>query len=161
MHGNHILQNQISHSASVDLWSFKIQYLELQKSNWCKLNCFRFLTQRPTNASHFNKNRCHMREIWVFKDDNWVLPANRFREETNPNYILKHPNQHPSFYFSNFAPLEGQGRQPPTSSHEPQITNHKPAVSHQPPAASRLHTTTIYWCSHLNFDFSYLQFVYK
>jgi hypothetical protein len=32
-HGNHILQSQISHSANVDLCSFKIQYLELQKSN--------------------------------------------------------------------------------------------------------------------------------
>ena len=32
-------------------------------------------------------------------------------------------------------------------------TNLKTAASSQPPAASRLHTTTIYWCSHLNFDF--------
>jgi len=76
------------------------------------------------------------------------LPANRFREETNPNYIPKHPNRHPSFYFSNLAPLKGQGRQPPISSHQSQITNHKPTASHQLPAASPLDllmfTTTIY-----------------
>ena len=156
MHGNHILQNQISHSASVDLWSFKIQYLELQKSNWCQLNFVRFLTQRPINGPNCRKEKCHMREIWVFKDENWILPENRFREETNPNYIPKHPNRHPSFYFSNLAPLLNQSRRS-----RKVATNHKPAASYQPPAASRLHTTTIYWCSHLNFDFSYLQFVYK
>ena len=33
------------------------------------------------------------------------MPANRFREETDPNYVLKLLNQHPSFYFSNLAPL--------------------------------------------------------
>ena len=73
----------------------------------------------------------------------------------NPNSIQKHPNLHTSVS-SNLAPLvnilEGQGRQPPTSSQQP-ATNLKPAASHQPPAASRLHTTTIYSCSHLNFDF--------
>jgi len=51
------------------------------------------------------KKRCHMREIWFFKDDNWILSANRFCEETSPNYIPKHLNRYPSFYFSNLAPL--------------------------------------------------------
>ena len=55
--------------------------------------------------SNFSQKWCHMREIWFFKDDNWILPANRFREETSPNYILKHLNRHPSFYISNLAPL--------------------------------------------------------
>jgi hypothetical protein len=41
----------------------------------------------------------------IFKDENLILPANRFREETSPNYILKHLNRHPSFYFNNLAPL--------------------------------------------------------
>ena len=30
--------------------------------------------------------------------------VNRFREETSPNYIPKHLNRYPSFYFSNLAP---------------------------------------------------------
>ena len=34
-----------------------------------------------------------------------ILPANRFREETSPNYVSKHLNRYPSFYFSNLAPL--------------------------------------------------------
>ena len=33
------------------------------------------------------------------------MPANRFHEETSPNYIPKHLNRHPSFYISNLAPL--------------------------------------------------------
>ena len=37
-------QKKISHSANVDFWPFKIQYLELQKSNCCKLNFVEFLT---------------------------------------------------------------------------------------------------------------------
>jgi len=118
------------------LWSFKIQYLELQKSNWCKLNCFGFLTQRPTNALNFSEKRCYMRDIWVFKDDNWILPANRFREETNPNYIPKHPNRHPSFYFSNLAPLVDQSRRSrkATTKLKPPTTNQLPATSRQPPS---------------------------
>jgi hypothetical protein len=32
------------------------------------------------------------------------LPADRFCEETSPKYFSKHPNGHPSFYFSNLAP---------------------------------------------------------
>jgi hypothetical protein len=74
------------------------------------------------------------------------MPENRFREETNPNYIPKHPNRHPSFYFSNLDPLLNQSRRS-----RKVATNHKlaasyqpPAASRQPPAASRLHTTTIY-----------------
>jgi len=39
------------------------------------------------------------------KDDNWILPANRFCEETSPNYVSKHLKRHPSFYFNNLAPL--------------------------------------------------------
>ena len=87
----------------------------------------------PTNAPNFSHKRCHMREIWVFKDDNWILPANRFREETNPNYIPKHPNRHPSFYFSNLAPLVNKSRRSRKAA-----TNLKPAASHQPPAAFTL-----------------------
>jgi hypothetical protein len=129
MHGNHILQNQISHSASVDLWSFKIQYLELQKSNWCKLNFVGFLTQGPINAPNCSQQRCHMREIWVFKYDNWILPANRFCKETNPNYIPKHPNRHPCFNFSNLAPLVNQSRRSRKAA-----TNLKPPTTNQPPS---------------------------
>jgi len=92
-------------SASVDLWPFRLEYLELQKSNWSKLNCFGFLTQRSINTPNCSKKRFRMREIWFFKDDNWILPANKFREETSPNYIPKHLNRYPSFYFSNLAPL--------------------------------------------------------
>jgi len=91
-----------------------------------------FLTQRPTNAPNFSQKRCHMRKIWVFQDDNWILPANRFREETNPNYIPKHPNRHPSFYFSNLAPLVIQSRRSGKAA-----TNLKPPTTNQPPAASR------------------------
>ena len=98
-------QSQISQSASIDLCPFRLEYLELQKSNWCKLNFFGFLTQRTINAPIFSEKWCHMREIWFFKDDNWILPANRFREETSPNYVPKHLNRYPSFYFSNLAPL--------------------------------------------------------
>jgi hypothetical protein len=31
--------------------------------------------------------------------------ADRFCEEISPNYIPKHPNQHPSLYLSNLDPL--------------------------------------------------------
>jgi len=92
-------------STSVDLWLFQLEYLELQKPNWCKLNFFGFMTQSYINAPKFSQSRCHMREIWFFKDDIWILPANRFHEETSPNYILKHLNRYLSFYFSNLAPL--------------------------------------------------------
>jgi len=33
------------------------------------------------------------------------MPTNRFREKTSPNYVPKHLNRYPSFYFSNLAPL--------------------------------------------------------
>jgi len=33
------------------------------------------------------------------------MSANRFREETSPNYVPKHLNRHPSFYFNNLAPV--------------------------------------------------------
>jgi len=55
--------------------------------------------------SKLQQKKCLTREIWFFKDDNWILPANRFREETSPNYIPKHLNRHTSFYFSNLACL--------------------------------------------------------
>jgi hypothetical protein len=61
---------------------------------------FGFLTQRPINAPNFSKKICHMREIWIFKDDKWILPANRFCEETSSNYVPKHLNWH-----SNYVPL--------------------------------------------------------
>jgi len=32
------------------------------------------------------------------------MPTNRFREKTSPNYVPKHLNRYPSFYFSNLAP---------------------------------------------------------
>jgi len=51
------------------------------------------------------KKRCHMSEIWFFKDDSWILLANRFHEETSSDYVPKHLNRHPSFYFSNLTPL--------------------------------------------------------
>jgi len=102
---NRNFQSQISQSASVDLLPFRLEYLELQKSNWCKLNMFGFLTQSSINAPNCSQTRCHMRELWFFKDDNWILPANKFHEETSPNYVPKHLNWYPSFYFSNLAPL--------------------------------------------------------
>ena len=97
-----------------------------------------------------SKVQLKTREIWVFKNDNWILPANRFREETNPNYIPKHPNRHPSFYFNNLAPLVNQSRRS-----RKEITNLKPPTTNQLQATSRQPP------SHLNFDFSYLQFIYK
>ena len=100
-HGN---ETSISQSATIDLRSFRLEYLELQKSNWCELNFVGFLTQR-TIALNVSQKWCHMREICFFKDDNWILPANRFCEETSPNYVPKHLNRHPSFYFSNLAPV--------------------------------------------------------
>ena len=44
-HENHSLQRQVSHSANFDLRPFWREYLKLEKSIWCKLNFFRFLTQ--------------------------------------------------------------------------------------------------------------------
>jgi len=84
--------------SNLNIWSYR-------SPNWCKLNFFRFLTKRRINAPNCSRKRCHIREIWFFKDDNWILPANRFREETSPNYVPKHLNRHPSFYFSNLSPL--------------------------------------------------------
>jgi hypothetical protein len=104
-HENRSLQSQILQSANIDLRPFWLQYLELQKSNWCKINFVRFLTQITINAPNASQKQCHMREIWFFKYDNWILPTNRFREETSPNYVLKHLNRHPSLYFNNLAPL--------------------------------------------------------
>jgi hypothetical protein len=105
-----------------------------------KLNCFGFLTQIPTNASTFSQKRCHMREIWFFKDDNWILPANRFHEEMSPNYIPKHLNRHPSFYFRNLAPLVNQSRKSrkAATNLKPPTLNHQPQTSCQPPAAFTL-----------------------
>jgi hypothetical protein len=51
-----------------------------------------------------------MREIWFFLNDIWILPADRFCEETSPKYFSKHPNQHPSFYFSNLALLSPKSK---------------------------------------------------
>jgi hypothetical protein len=104
-HGNCSLQSQISHSANVDLRPFQLEYIELQESIWCKLNLVGFLTQRLINVPHFSHKPSHMREIWVFKYDKWILPANRFCEETSLNYVPKHPNRQTSFYFRNLAPL--------------------------------------------------------
>ena len=38
------------------------------------------------------------------------MPTDRFCEETNPNYIPKYPNRHPSLYFSNLAPLSQKSK---------------------------------------------------
>jgi hypothetical protein len=75
------------------------------ESNWCKINFIGFITQRNINASNFSQRWYHMREIWYFKDDNWIIPANWFCEEMSPNYVPKHLNQHPSFFYCNLAPL--------------------------------------------------------
>jgi hypothetical protein len=38
------------------------------------------------------------------------LPADRFCEETSPNYIPKHPNRHPGLYFGNLALLSQKAK---------------------------------------------------
>jgi len=54
----------------------------------------------------------------------------------NPNYIPKHPNRHPSFYFSNLAPLVNQSRRPrkATTNLKPPTTNQLPATFTLPPS---------------------------
>jgi hypothetical protein len=122
------IQNSISGSVDIQLMQTQLFWIPDSKS---------------TNAPNFSQKRCHMREIWVFKDDNWILPAIRFREETNPNCIPKHQNRHPSFNFSNLAPQVNQSRRsrkaatnlkPPTSNHQPQTSCQPPATSHQLPS---------------------------
>jgi hypothetical protein len=118
-----------------NIWSYRhpIDANSIVLDSWIK-----FL-QTP----NFSQIRCHMREIWFCKDDNWILPANRFHEETSPNYILKHQNRHPSFNFRNLAPQVNQSRRsrkaatnlkPPTSNHQPQTSRQPPATSRQPPS---------------------------
>jgi len=109
-HGDRSLQRQISHSASVDLWPFWLEYLELKKFIWCKLNFVGFLTWRPIIITNVSRKRAHMREIWVFKDVTWILLPNRFYEETSRNYVPRHPNWHPSLCFSNLAHLNQKSK---------------------------------------------------
>jgi hypothetical protein len=71
---------------------------------------FGFLTQRDISLPTFSRKRAHLREIWFFLDDIWIMPTDRFCEETNPNYIPKYPNRHPSLYFSNLAPLSQKSK---------------------------------------------------
>jgi hypothetical protein len=38
------------------------------------------------------------------------MSADRFCEETSPNYVPKHLNQHPSLYFDNLAHLSQKSK---------------------------------------------------
>jgi hypothetical protein len=62
-HGNRSFQKQVWYSASFNLWSFRLEYLELVRSICCKLRFVRFLTQRPINLPNIKKKRDHMRDI--------------------------------------------------------------------------------------------------
>ena len=42
-------------------------WLELQKSNWCKLNCFGFLTQRSINFPHFSQKTMSYERDMIFQ----------------------------------------------------------------------------------------------
>jgi hypothetical protein len=71
LHGNCRLQSQISQSANVDLCPFRLKYLELQKFNWYKLNCFGFLTQRPISAPNCSKKKMSYEGDMIFQ--RWQL----------------------------------------------------------------------------------------
>jgi hypothetical protein len=107
-HGNHSLQSQISHSTSVDLQTFQLEYLELQKSNWCKLNCVGFLTRRPI----FLPNLVEKELIWERYDLSKM--THEFCQQTclvkKQVQITSHPNRHSSLYFSNLAPLSQKSK---------------------------------------------------
>jgi len=104
---------------SMEIAAFKVKSCNLPMLTFCHSNLNIWSYRSPIdanlilldsllkeiNAPNFSPKKCHMMEIWFFKDDNWILPANRFREETSPNCVPKHPNRHLSFYFSNLAPL--------------------------------------------------------
>jgi hypothetical protein len=66
-HANLSFESQISQSATVDLSSFRLEYLELQKSIWYKLNFVGFLTQRSINVPNFSLKWCLMREMIFVK----------------------------------------------------------------------------------------------
>jgi hypothetical protein len=65
-HGNHNLQSQISQSASVDLWPFRLEYPELQSSfdaNSIVLDSW----INDLSMYHISaKKQYHMREKWFF-----------------------------------------------------------------------------------------------
>ena len=82
--------------SDLNIWSYRSSM---------KTQFFGLLTNSPINYQNFSQKRYHMREIWVSKDDSWILPTNRFREGTCPNYVLKHLNRRLSFCFINLAPL--------------------------------------------------------
>jgi len=52
-----------SHILSVLTLVFWLEYLELEKSIWCKLNFFIFLTQIPINLPNFNRNSSYEGDI--------------------------------------------------------------------------------------------------
>jgi len=65
-HGNHSLQSQISYFADVDLRPFRLEYLELQKSIWCKLYFFGFLTRRPITIPNVSRAKSSYETNMIF-----------------------------------------------------------------------------------------------
>jgi len=61
--GNRSFQRQVLHSVYFDFRPFRLEYLELEKSIWCKLNCFEFLIQRPITLPKVSRKKAHMREM--------------------------------------------------------------------------------------------------
>ena len=46
--------------------SFRLEYLELKKSIWFKLNCFGFLTRRPTSLPSFSRKKSSYEKYIIF-----------------------------------------------------------------------------------------------
>ena len=45
---------------------FRLEYLELEKSIWYKLNCFGFLTRRPTSLPSFSRKKSSYEGNMIF-----------------------------------------------------------------------------------------------
>jgi len=64
--GNRSLQKQVLHSAHFELRAFRLEYLELKKFIWCKLNCFEFLIQRPIILPNVSRKKSSYERNIIF-----------------------------------------------------------------------------------------------
>jgi hypothetical protein len=61
-------------------------------------------------STKFQQTKSSYKRDKIFLRWHMNSTSNRFCEETSPNYVPKHLNRHPSFYFANLAPLSQKSK---------------------------------------------------
>jgi hypothetical protein len=89
---------------------FRLEYLELEKSIWYKLNCFGFLTRRPTSLPSFNRKKSSYEGDMIFLRRLINSTSRQVLWKNKSNLLPKRSNRHPNIYLGNLTSLSSNSK---------------------------------------------------